>query len=123
MVAAGRRTRRATHARPVVRSRALFALAALLVGDHFADPTPANDGAAVSTSIDREPDQSIPIVHALRQQPSARTRTIAFVVLAAALLAVASAPRRVVRPTPGALRTLRLGGRPPGRAPPRLHIA
>ena len=132
MVAAEQR-RRATPARPALRGRALFALlglgllallalAALLVGEHFAEPTAAHDATAISTSISGDSDHSLPIVHALRQQPS-RTRAVAFVVLATALLVVAASSRRVVRSAPGALRTVRPVGRPPGRAPPRLHIA
>jgi hypothetical protein len=101
----------------------LFALAALLVGDHLAGPTRATGAHTVSTAAGGEPDHALPIVHVLRQQPTTRTRTIAFVVFTASMLVVAAAACRIVRSSPGALRTLRLGGRPPGRAPPRLHIA
>ena len=134
MVAAGRGMRGATRTRRVPLSRAvfalaglallaLFALAALQVGDHLAGATRLTDGHSASTSVGGESDHSLPIVHALRQQPSARTRTIAFFVFTTSMLVLAAATRRTVRSSRGALRTLRLGGRPPGRAPPRLHIA
>ena len=101
---------------------ALLALAVSLVGG-LTDSRAADDTHAVSTSLSNEPDHSLPIVHAIRQQPSARARTTTFVVLAAVPFVAALAMRRSIRKGLGAFRTLRLGGRPPGRAPPRLRIA
>ena len=101
---------------------ALFALAVSLVGG-FTDSGAADETHAVSTSVSNEPDHSLPIVHALRQQPSARTRTTTIVLLAAVPLVAAPTTRRSIRKGRRAFRALRLGGRPPGRAPPRLRIA
>jgi hypothetical protein len=104
---------------------ALFALAALLVGGHFADSAMHGREAEVAaTSVRSEPDHALPIVQALRHQATPRPRLVAFVVLAAALLvAVAASWRRVVSSSSRVPRALPLGGRPPGRAPPRLRIA
>jgi hypothetical protein len=104
---------------------ALFALAVFAVGGHLVEPAlHARDAEVAATSAHGEPDQALPIVHAARQQTTARPRLTAFVLLAAALfIAVSASWRRIVRSSSRVPRALPLGGRPPGRAPPRLRIA
>jgi hypothetical protein len=129
MVGASGRARRALRGRAVLALAGLglvvlFALVALLVGGHFANPAGHGPDASVAaTAAHGEPDHALPIVHALRQPPTARARLATFVVLAAALLVAAAGSRRVIRASSRVPRNLRVGGRPPGRAPPRLRIA
>jgi len=103
---------------------ALLALAALLLGgaldDHGRTPVAEPHGTTVSAV--GEPGHAAPPVHALRQQPSTRARSVVFAVLAAAIVVAAWAFGRVRLARTGRLRTLRVSGLPPGRAPPALRI-
>jgi hypothetical protein len=104
---------------------ALVALAALLLGSGLTDsarPRGTEAHAAVVTAVG-EPGHAAPAVHALRQQPSTRARSVAFAVLAAAVAVGAWAFARVRFSRSGRLRTRRITGLPSGRAPPTFRIA
>ena len=70
-----------------------------------------------------EHDHAVVGVHDLRQQPSTRARSVAFAVLATVAIVAAWMYRRLRLAPAGRLRTLRISGLPPGRAPPALRIA
>ena len=104
---------------------ALLAFTALLLGGALTDGAPAagSEAHAAAVSAVGEPDHSAPAIHAIHQQPSTRARSVAFAVLAAAVVVAAWAFRRLRLQRAGRLRTLRVTGLPPGRAPPALRIA
>jgi hypothetical protein len=103
---------------------ALLALAALLLGgaldDHGRTPVAEVHGSSVSAV--GEPGHTAPPLHAIRQQPSTRARTVVFAVLATTAMVMAWACSRLRGARAGRLRTLRISGLPPGRAPPALRI-
>ena len=104
---------------------ALIALAALLLAGALSERGAArigNDHPSVTVAV-AESKQAAPSLHGFHPQPSTRGRSVAFGVLALAVLLGASAFRRVRVMRSGRPRTLRIAGLPPGRAPPRLHIA
>ena len=103
---------------------ALLALAALLLGSALTDSgrTAGSEAHATSVSAVGEPDHAAPAIHGLYRQPSTRARSVAFAVLAAAVVVAAWAFRRLRLQRAGRLRTLRVTGLPPGRAPPALRI-
>ena len=103
---------------------ALLALAALLLGGALSEGgrTAGSEAQATTVAADGEPDHATPQIHAIHQQPSTRARSVAFAVLAAAVLVSAWAFRRLRLQRAGRLRTLRIAGLPPGRAPPALRI-
>src|SRR4051812_8590246 len=103
---------------------ALLALAALLLGGALTDGGRTIDSEAHATSVSAvgEPDHTTPTIHAIHQQPSTRARSVAFAVLAAAVVIAAWAFRRLLLQRAGRLRTLRIAGLPPGRGPPALRI-
>jgi hypothetical protein len=70
-----------------------------------------------------ETGHTAPALHTIHQQPSTRARSVAFAVLAAVAVVGAGAFRRLRFSRTGRLRTLRITGLPPGRAPPTLRIA
>ena len=103
---------------------AFLALAALMIGGAF-----GGDGGAAHAEIHAgttiamgEHDHAVQAVHAFRQQPSTRARSVAFAMLAAAALVAAWAWGRLRLVPAGRLRTLRITGLPPGRAPPTPRI-
>jgi hypothetical protein len=103
---------------------ALLAVAAVLLGGALTDgarPT-GTEAHATTVSAVGEPDHAAPSLHAIHQQPSTRARSVAFAVLAAAVVVAAWAFRRLRLQRAGRLRTLRVTGLPPGRAPPALRI-
>jgi hypothetical protein len=104
---------------------ALVALAAVLLGSALTDAgrtTGVEVHHAAVTAVG-EPGHTAPAVHALRQQPSTRARSVAFAVLALAVAVGAWAFARLRFARSGRLRTLRITGLPSGRAPPTLRIA
>ena len=105
---------------------ALLALAALLLGGALTDSgrtTNSNSEAhATAVSAVGEPDHTTPTIHGIHQQPSTRARSVAFAALTAAVVVAAWAFRRLRLQRVGRLRTLRIAGLPPGRAPPALRI-
>ena len=104
---------------------ALVALAALLLGGGLTESgrTPGTQTHDAATTAVGEPGHTAPAVHALRQQPSTRARSVAFAVPAAAVAVGAWAFSRLRFSRAGRRRTLRITGLPPGRAPPTLRIA
>ncbi len=103
---------------------ALLALAALLLGSALVDGgrTAGPEVHATTVSAAGEPDHGTAAIHAIRQQPSTRARSVAFAVLAAVVVVGAWVFRRLRLQRAGRLRTLRIAGLPPGRAPPALRI-
>jgi len=103
---------------------ALLALAALLLGGALSDrgPSRGTEAHASTASAVGEPDHAAPTIHGIHQQPSTRARSVAFAVLSAAVVVAAWAFRRLRLQRAGRLRTLRITGLPPGRAPPALRI-
>ena len=104
---------------------ALLALAAVLLGPTRSAPSHAThtDTHTASVSAAAEHDHTVPEFHAIRQQPSTRARSVAFAVLSSAAVLAAWAFRRVRTMRDARLRTLRITGLPPGRAPPVPRIA
>ena len=105
---------------------ALLAFAALLLGSALADqglPTGSSEAHAVPASAFGDRDGAAQPFHAIHQQASTRARGVAFAVLATAIVVAAWAFRRLRLQRAGRLRTLRISGLPPGRAPPALRIA
>jgi hypothetical protein len=105
---------------------ALLAFAALLLGNELADPSPSAGGSeahAVTASAIGERDGAAQRFHAIHQQPSNRVRSVAFAALATTIVVAAWVFRRLRLQRAGRLRTLRISGLPPGRAPPALRIA
>jgi hypothetical protein len=104
---------------------ALVALAALLLGGALAERGPSGGSTeahvAAATAIG-EHEHAAPSLHAIHQQPSTRARSKAFTVLALTIVVAAWAFRRLRFQRVGRLRTLRISGLPPGRAPPALRI-
>ncbi len=103
---------------------ALLALAALVIGGAFTERSAVAraDVHASTASLAGETDHPAP-VHAIHQQPSTRARSVAFAVLASAVVVGAWAFRRLLLARAGRVRTLGIDGLPPGRAPPALRIA
>jgi hypothetical protein len=103
---------------------ALVALAAFLLGTARAEHgrTSVVEVHGTAESAVGEPGHTAPQVHALRQQPSTRARNVVFAVLAAAVVVAAWRISRLRGSPTGRLRTLRISGLPPGRAPPALRI-
>ena len=103
---------------------ALLAIAALLLGAELTDrgPTTGPEAHASTAVAVGEPGHAAPTIHGIHQQPSTRARSVAFAVLAAAVVVAAWAFRRLHLQRAGRLRTLRIAGLPPGRAPPALRI-
>jgi hypothetical protein len=105
---------------------ALLAFAALLLGNALADDGPSTGRteahAVTSSSIGDRDDAARPF-RTIHQQPSTRARGVALAVLATTILVAAWAVRRLRLQRVGRLRTLRIAGLPPGRAPPALRIA
>jgi hypothetical protein len=104
---------------------ALVVLAALVLGGALTDHastagTQVHDPAVTAVG---EPSHTAPAVHAFRQQPSTRARSVAFAVLAGAIAVGAWAFHRLRLARTGRPRTLRITGLPSGRAPPTLRIA
>jgi hypothetical protein len=106
---------------------ALLALAALLLGSALADQAPQPTGAAevhaASTSAVGATDHAPATIHAIHQQLSTHARGAAFAVLTAAVAVAAWVFLRLRLRRAGRLRTLRIAGLPPGRAPPTFRIA
>ncbi len=104
---------------------ALLAVAALLLGGASGDQRdPVRPEAhSATTAAGGGHDGTISAVHAFRQQPSTRARSVAFAVLASTTLLAAWAFQRLRLVRAGRVRTLRIVGLPPGRAPPALRIA
>jgi hypothetical protein len=120
--------RRSSWAQPVlalfgVVLLALLALAALLLGGALSDATPSHGFETRSAAAVRDHEHTLPALHALHQQPVTRTRGVAFATLTALAVVAAWSSRRIRDARAGRLRTLRITGLPPGRAPPRLRIA
>ena len=103
---------------------ALLAVTALLLGGALSDGgrTPEPEAHATAAIAVGEPDHAAPTIHGIHQQPSTRARSAAFAVLAVAVVVAAWAFRRLRLQRAGRLRTLRVAGLPPGRAPPALRI-
>ena len=103
---------------------ALLALVALLLGGAFGDDsgTSRTEAHATATTAVGEHDHGAQALHAFRQQPSTRGRSVMFATLAAAAILAAWAYRRLQLVPAGQLRTLRVSGLPPGRGPPALRI-
>ena len=103
---------------------ALLALAALLLAGELSEggPTTGPEAHASIAIAVGEPGHAAPTIHGIHQQPSTRARSVAFAVLAAAVVVAAWAFRRLRQQRAGLLRTLRIAGLPPGRAPPALRI-
>jgi hypothetical protein len=104
---------------------ALLALAALVLGNALSDDGGASraDVHAISTIALGEHDHGVQAVHAFRQQPSTRARSVAWAALGAAgVIAAAWAYRRLQLVPSGRLRSLRVSGLPPGRGPPSPQI-
>jgi hypothetical protein len=104
---------------------ALLALAALLIGGALTEQTrvPHVEAHGAAAAVVGERDHAAPEIHAIRQQPSTHARTAAFAVLAAMAVVAAWAFSRLRFARGGRLRTVRIAGLPPGRAPPALRIA
>jgi hypothetical protein len=104
---------------------ALLALAAVLLGGALTGQSRATgpEGRAVRAVVVGEHDLAVAPIHAIHAQPSLRTRGVAFAVLASVAIAAAWASRRLRLRRTGRLRTSRVAGLPPGRAPPALRIA
>jgi hypothetical protein len=111
-----------------VAALALLAFAALLLGSALNDtgrttvaehPNTAN----VSAQAVGQHDGAVGELHAIHQQPSTRARSAAFAVLVTAFVLATWAFRRLQLQRAGRIRTLRIAGLPPGRAPPALRIA
>jgi hypothetical protein len=103
---------------------ALVAVAAILLGGSLGERS-ARTGpeAHTAAAVAGEHDLTVAGVHAFRQQPSTRARGVAFAVLASVAIVAAWMYRRLRLVPAGRLRTLRISGLPPGRAPPALRIA
>jgi hypothetical protein len=104
----------------------LLALAALLLGGAFTEQSHATQHAeahSASVVAPGEHDHTVPQLHAIRPQPSTRARSTAFAILASAVVVSAWGGRRLHTLRGRRLRTLRISGLPPGRAPPALRIA
>jgi hypothetical protein len=111
-----------------VAALALLALAALLLGGALNEPgrttaAEAHSAANVSAHAVGQRDDALGELHAIHQQPSTRARSAAFAVLASAIVLATWAFRRLQLQRAGRIRTLRIAGLPPGRAPPALRIA
>jgi hypothetical protein len=104
---------------------ALLALAVLLLGSAVTESGRTSGAAAHGAAVTAvgEPGSTAPAVHALHQQPSTRARSVAFGVLAAAVVVGAWASARLRLARSGRLRRLRITGLPSGRAPPTVRIA
>jgi hypothetical protein len=104
---------------------ALLAVAALLLGGAFGeqrDSVRADVPSATITAVGGH-DHDIAAVHAFRQQPSTRARSVAFAVLVSTTILAAWAFERLRFVRARRVLTLRIVGLPPGRAPPALRIA
>jgi hypothetical protein len=115
---------RALVALSAVALLALLAVAAILLGASLEEGT-ARTGAEAHTAVAAtgHHDHVVVGVHDLRQQPSTRARSVAFAVLATVAMVAAWMYRPLRLAPAGRLRTLRIAGLPPGRAPPALRIA
>jgi hypothetical protein len=110
---------------------ALLALTMLLVGTELTGApsnvpdvhTSSSSSNSSTSSASAEHEHSVPLVHSVRQQPSTRARGAALGVLVATVLVATSLTGRIGSVRQLAPRILDLGGRPPGRAPPRLRLA
>lgn len=110
---------------------ALLALTMLLVGTELTGApsnvpdvhTSSSSSNSSTSSVSAEHEHSVPLVHSVRQQPSTRARGAALGVLVATVLVATSLTGRIGSVRQLAPRILDLGGRPPGRAPPRLRLA
>jgi len=113
---------------------ALLALTMLLVGteltgapsnvpDVHTSSSSSSSSNSSTSSASAEHEHSVPLVHSVRQQPSTRARGAALGVLVATVLVATSLTGRIGSVRQLAPRILDLGGRPPGRAPPRLRLA
>jgi hypothetical protein len=105
----------------------LLALAVLLLGGAFTEQGHAThatyaEGHRASVVAPGEHDHTVPQLHAIRLQPSTRARSTAFAILSSAAVVAAWGYRRLHTLRAGRLRTLRIPGLPPGRAPPALRI-
>jgi TRAP-type C4-dicarboxylate transport system permease small subunit len=131
MAAAGAgRWRHARHAR---RATVLFALAAIamfgfvaLVGSatHSSGDisSSGHEAHATPTIVTGEHESGVATSPALRLQPGIRSRATVGAIAAAAVV-VLFAFQRLARRRASSPRTVRVAGRPPGRAPPFLGIA
>jgi hypothetical protein len=111
-----------------VAALALLALAALLLGGALSDGGRATAVALhtpshVTATAIGEHDHSVGELNAIHQQPSTRARSAAFAVLVTAIVVAMWAFRRLQLQRAGQLRTLRIAGLPPGRAPPAPRTA
>jgi hypothetical protein len=110
-----------------VAALALLALVALLLGgalhDNGRTTAEAHTAAHVTVNAVGEHDHAVGELHAIHQQPSTRARSAAFAVLVTAIVIATWAFRRLQLQRGGRIRTLRIAGLPPGRAPPALRIA
>ena len=119
---------RAVVALGAVALLALLVLAALvaggILGGASGDQThPGTEAHATRELAVGAHDDAAPAIHAVHQQPSTRARSVAFAVLAGAIV-IALWPAHRLRLARGArLRSLRIAGLPPGRAPPAFRIA
>jgi hypothetical protein len=104
---------------------AFLALGVLLLGSALTEHvrTPGTEVHSTAVTAVGEMGHTAPAVHTIHQQPSTRARSVAFAVLAAVAVVGACAFRRLRCSRTGRLRTLRITGLPPGRAPPTLRIA
>jgi hypothetical protein len=110
---------------------ALLALTMLLVGTELTGApsnvpdvhTSSSSSNSSTSSASAEHEHSVPLVHSVRQQPSTRARGAALGVLVATVLVATSLTGRIGSVRQLAPRILDLGGRPSGRAPPRLRLA
>ena len=103
---------------------ALLALAAAFVAAPVTDDASrAGDAAASAMVAIDEHEHTVPPSHVLDQWLSTRARSAAFAVLAATLVVAISVLGQFGRARTRFLRTARVAGLPPGRAPPRLRIA
>jgi cytochrome b len=103
---------------------ALVAVAAIVFGGSLGERSaPTGTEAHTAAAVSGEHDLAVVGVHAFRQQPSTRARSVAFAVLASVAIAAAWMCCRLRLVPAGRLRTLRISGLPPGRAPPALRIA
>lgn len=116
--------RRTVLALGAVALLALLAVAGLLLGSAFGDRGERAATEAHHTTITAAGghDHTASSVHALRQQPLTRARSLGFAVLATAAALAAWAFRRLRFARAGHSRSLRIVGLPPGRAPPALRI-
>jgi hypothetical protein len=111
-----------------VAALALLALAALLLGGALHDTgritaAELHTAANVGAQAVGQRDDSVGELPAIHQQPSTRARSAAFAVLVTAIVLATWAFRRLQLQRAGQIRTLRIAGLPPGRAPPALRIA